>query len=247
MKKFLTFILAIMMVTMSANAQKSDSDWTLNTRTWSSNYFSTALYDIAKVLVVDLAFSGNTTDSLWAERLIPTSDLIFPVGMGKQGFAGPTDIYTPYHRAFGNPFKHLGDFGIGLDVSYKPSGSLLGVYVGAFYKSQEVVFKQTKHNIRGHYLQPRTGVVIGGEKTAVEAGVFYDLLTGASGTMPGREKDMLKGGVGLDFGISRSDKKGRTVLQFSMPLHNFFNTDYAGQQGLKRKVGYIMLTRRVAL
>ncbi len=32
-----------------------------------------------------------------------------------------------------------------------------------------------------------------------------------------------------------------------MPLHNFFNTDYPGQQNLKRKVGYIILTQRICL
>ena len=60
---------------------------------------------------------------------------------------------------------------------------------------------------------------------------------------------MLKSGLGLDFAISHSPEKrnSKTMLQFSMPLHNFFDTSYPGLQGVKRKVGYIMLTERVYL
>lgn len=244
MKK-LFIILLVAISAMNANAQKETSPWTLNTRAWSTNYFTSLVFLGISESVCSFAFRGNEKDSMWAERIIPTPDLVFPIGMGKKGFADPYDIYGPYHRAFGNPFKHIGDYGIGLDISFKPS--FLGFYGGAYFKSQEVVFKKTDDNIRGFYFQPRAGLMIGRDKAAVEAGVFYDVLTGCGGSVDGTEKDMLKGGLGLDFGLTSIDKKGKTVLQFSMPLHNFFNTDYAGQQNLKRKVGYIMLTRRISL
>jgi hypothetical protein len=81
--------------------------------------------------------------------------------------------------------------------------------------------------------------------------VFYDIVTGCSTTAKDftTSNDMLKGGLGLDFAFSTTDKKqkNKLLLQFSMPLHNFFNTDYAGQGDLKRKVGYIMLTQRIIL
>ena len=245
MKKIFVMVVAAMMATMSANAQTENSNWTLNTRAWSTNYFTSLIFGAVSESVCRLAFRENESDSLWAERIIPTPDLVFPIGMGKKGFEGDNNIYGPYHRAFGNPIKHIGDYGIGLDVSFKPS--VLGFYAGAYFKSQEVEFKKTDLNIRGFYFQPRCGLVMGGKDMAIEAGVFYDVLTGIGGSMPNTEKDMLKGGLGLDFGLSSIDKGGRTVLQFSMPLHNFFNTDYHGLEGVKRKVGYIMLTRRVCL
>jgi hypothetical protein len=39
----------------------------------------------------------------------------------------------------------------------------------------------------------------------------------------------------------------KTLLQFSMPLHNFLNSDNQYWKGMKRKVGYIMLTQRIIL
>ena len=250
MKKIAILFVVAMMTTTSINAQ-SHSDWTFNTRAWSTNYFTTLIYAIAKEGLVDLAFKSKS-DSLWAERIIPTSDLVFPIGMGKKGFShdnepqpGGNNIYCPYHRAFSNPFKNIGDYAIGLDISYKPGA--LGLYGGAYYKSQEVIYKHTKDNVRGFYFQPRAGIVIGGKDDQFEAGVFYDMVTSCGGSIPGKDKDMLKSGWGLDFALVDVDKHGKTLLQFSMPLHNFFDTDYPGQQGLKRKVGYIMLTRRVAL
>ena len=238
-------VVVAMMATMNVNAQTNDSKWTLNTRSWCTNYFTTVIWGLASEGITHFAFSGNESDSLWAERIIPSPDLVFPIGMAKKGFDDPYDIYTPYHRAFSNPFKHIGDYAIGLDVSFKPS--VIGFYAGAFFKSQEVVFKDTDDNIRGFYFQPRVGLTAGSDKNTFEAGVFYDVLTGCGGSVNGVEKDMLKGGLGLDFALTSRGKNSCTVLQFSMPLHNFFNTDYTGQKDLERKVGYIMLTRRVCL
>jgi hypothetical protein len=179
---------------------------------------------------------------------VPDLDLVFPIGMGKSGF-DDADIYGPYHYAFGNPFKHIGDYAIGLDASWKES--MLGFYAGTYFKSQEIVFEESDENLRGYYIQPRAGLIMGGKKNAFEAGVFYDIVTGCSSTDKNAnpEKSMLKSGLGLDFAFSSTDKKGKNklLLQFSMPLHNFFDTDYNGQGDLKRKVGYIMLTQRIIL
>ena len=89
---------------------------------------------------------------------------------------------------------------------------------------------------------------MGSKKRAFEAGAFYDVVTSCCGSVQNTDKKMLKGGFGLDFAFSSTDKKGnKTLLQFSMPLHNFFDTSYDGQSDLKRKVGYISLTQRIAL
>lgn len=248
MKKICILGLALSMAFASAQAQQTEqSPWTFDTRAWSTNYFTTVLFNLASEGVTRFAFKGNQTDSLWAERILPSADLVFPIALSKQGFSGDNNIYGPYHRAFSNPFKHIGDYGIGLDASYKPS--FVGYYVGAYFKSQEVVFKKTDDNIRGFYITPRAGFIIGRNQHQLEAGVFYDAVVGCGGTVADTSKKRLKGGVGLDFALSvtSKNKRSKSILQFSMPLHNFFDTDYAGQADYNRKISYIMLTQRIML
>ena len=241
--------MAVIMAT-GASAQETKkptkSQFTINTRAWSSNYWSTLLYNIARDAVTYLVFDNNPA----IEAAIPNADLAFPIGMGKEGFASPNDIYGPYHRAFSNPLKYIGDYAIGVDASWKES--TLGFYAGAYFKSQEIVFKETDDNIRGFYIQPRAGFIMGSKKRAFEAGAFYDVVTGCGGSFDNTDKGMLKGGFGLDFAFSTTDKKGnKTLLQFSMPLHNFIDSSYNKNgidlSGMKRKVGYISLTQRFAL
>jgi hypothetical protein len=247
MKKFVVVILTALLTSVQASAQdKEDGAWTLNTRLWSSNYFTSLIYDAITVGIKSTCFKGHEKDSMLFARILPTSDWVFPIGMGKRGFDDPLDIYGPYHRAFSNPIKHIGDYAIGFDASYKPS--LFGIYAGAYFKSQEICFKESKDNLRGFYIQPRAGFVLGKENT-FEAGVFYDIVTGCGGSIADTDKGRLKGGLGLDFAIGNRSKNGKTVslLQFSMPLHNFLDDSYPGQDGMKRKVGYILLTQRFAL
>lgn len=238
------------LLTAGASAQTTRQQFTFNTRTWSTNYWTTLLYNLAHSAVVHFAFDGNSTDSLIVESILPSSDLVFPIGMAKAGFEAPMhDIYGPYHRAFSNPFKRIGDYGIGLDMSWKPVS--IGIYAGAYFKSQEICFMHNDESLRGFYFQPRAGLVLGGKEHALEAGVFYDKVVGCSGTWEARNKEMLQSGWGLDFALSRTVAKGRhkTMLMFSMPLHNFFNTAYAdgSLKNVHRRVGYIMLTQRVVL
>ena len=245
MKKVLTTLALVLSISISASAQ-SDKPWTLNSRAWCTNYFTTVIYAAAESLVKEFALDGNSEAAKTFDCIVPDPDLVFPIGLQKSGFDN-NDIYGPYHRAFGNPIKHIGDYAIGVDASYKQS--TLGFYAGTYFKSQEIVFKETDDNLRGFYVQPRAGLIIGSAKRAFEAGVFYDIVTGCGGSVATTDKDMLKGGLGLDFAFSTTDRKekNKTMLQFSMPLHNFLNPDYAGQAGMKRKVGYIMLTQRIIL
>ncbi|MBP3228410.1 MAG: hypothetical protein J6M53_06495 [Bacteroidaceae bacterium] len=247
MKKFL-LLTAFLVTAASLSAQQTEGTWTLNTRLYTSNYFSTTIYNAATLLAKHFAFKDNEQAELWANRIVPRAELIFPIGMGKRGFKhSGQDIYGPYHYAFGNPFKHLGDCAVGLDASFKPG--TVGVYAGAYYKSQEIVFRATKDNLRGHYFQPRAGIVLGVGENTLEAGAFYDVVAGCSGSVADTDKGRLKGGWGLDFalGINTNEGKSKTLLQFSMPLHNFLDRGYAGQQGMKRKVGYITVTQRIFL
>ena len=250
MKKILVVLILSVMTATNMSAQTGQSKWTFNTRAWTTNYWTSMIFGLAETSVKHFLFNGDKADSLWAERLIPDPDLVFPIGMSKQGFEkGVNNIYGPYHHAFGSPFKHIGDYAIGIDASYKPSS--VGFYAGAYFKSQEIHYKGSnavmQGSLRGYYIQPRAGIVVGGDNHQFEAGVFYDAVTGCGGSLKTGEKDMLESGFGLDFGLSHSDGNTRYILQFSMPLHNFLNKDFPGQQGMKRKVGYIMFTQRVYL
>jgi hypothetical protein len=237
----------------TANISAQEDAWSINTRAWSTNYFTTLLYDAVAVTTKEFIFDDEDDEASVIDRIIPTAELVFPVGMKKHGFGGQTEIYGPYHRAFSNPIKNLGDYAIGVDASWKPS--FIGVYAGAYFKSQEVVFKQY-NSIRGYYIQPRLGVILGkGDSHSFEIGAFYDALTGCGGKMPGAKKSMLRGGFGLDFAYSFTpmDSKKQLLLQFSTPLHNFFAkglTIVDGgnvYNGFDRRVGYIMLTSRIKL
>ena len=247
MKKLISIVVLTFGMSFSAMAQDDCSDWTFKTRAWCTNYFTTVIYDFVEIGLKGLLFKGNEKDSLWVERILPDAQLMFPVGMGKKGFEGPTDIYGPYHRAFANPFKHIGDYAVGADVSYMPK--TFGLYAGAYFKSQEIVFKETDDNLRGFYFQPRVGLIAGDKELSFEAGVFYDVVTGCGGSIDDTNKDRLKGGWGLDFALSSTNKDGKSkfLIQFSMPLHNFLNDGFLGQEGMKRKVGYIALTERICL
>ena len=103
----------VILVTTNANAQ---SDFTLNSRAWSTNYFASMLYGAAIEGIKELAYN-STSDSLVLERILPDPDIVFPIGLTKR-LDSPSNIYGPYRRAFKSPFKHLGDWGLGVDASY---------------------------------------------------------------------------------------------------------------------------------
>lgn len=262
MKKVIITLAAVAMLATSATAQ---STVTINSRAWTTNYWTTILYNIAQGVTVTMLGADNHVDSVALATLLPGADLVFPVGMAKSGFTEINDIYGPYHRAFATPFKKMGDFCIGIDASWTPT--FIGLYAGAFFKSQEMVFKTNDQSLRSFYFQPRGGLVITFEDIAIEGGIFYDKVVGWGGNYNGEDMNlpypmqcdnsMFSDGLGLDFGITYSmNARSKTVLMFSMPLHNFFNdgftienngTAYKPWEGMNRRVGYITLTHRIRL
>ncbi len=262
MKKIIITFAAVAMFATNASAQ---GNITLNSRAWSTNYWTTILYNVAQGFTVGMLGSHSHADSLAIATLLPGADLVFPVGMAKEGFSDYTDIYGPYHRAFATPFKKMGDFCVGIDASWTPT--FVGLYAGVFFKSQELVFKTNDQNLRSFYFQPRGGLVITFEDLSIEGGVFYDKVVGCSGNLNDEawgnfiatpDKGMLSDGLGLDFGVSyNTSAHSKTVLMFSMPLHNFFNEGYECRdalgnpfkpwEGYNRRVGYITLTHRIRL
>lgn len=248
MKKVLLTAMVTAMLTFGNVFNAVGQQWTLNTRVWSTNYLTTLIYDAAQT-TNEFLFLGakpkGLKESNVLSAILPNSDLVFPVGIQKEGF-DERDICGPYRSAFRNPFKYIGDFAVGLDASWMPT--VVGLYAGTFFKSQEIRFKDPEENLRGFYFQPRGGLCLGGKKGTIEGGVFYDMVVGCGGSVDDINKDRLLSGLGLDFALSWNvNGRHKTMAQFSMPLHNFFNEEYAGQGGMKRRVGYIMLTHRIVL
>ena len=247
MKKILSLVIVALMAITSLSAQGA---WTLNTRGWTTNYWTMLIYNTARNTVVVLTDGGDDEDAQTLEFILPECDLVFPVSIEKAGFADPNDIRGPYYYAFGTPFKHVGDFAFGIDASWTPKA--IGLYVGTFYKSQEIVFQPNDDHLRAFYFQPRAGLVFGRHKTTLEAGVYYDMPISAYGT-PGSvyanaDKTMFAEGLGLDFALGYNiTGNDRTIIQFSMPLHNFLNENHPSGlfTGMHRRLGYIMLTQRI--
>ena len=85
MKKLLVLTIVTILSTANAAAQE-ESSWTLNTRAWSTNYFASSLESIAKELLLSFAFEDDNSDAKkWADRIIPSTDLVFPIGFQKKG------------------------------------------------------------------------------------------------------------------------------------------------------------------
>lgn len=242
-KVLLSLTLCISALSVSAQSN-NDSPWTLNTFSYTTNYWTGLIFNLATDILV--AVSTENEDSVTADRIVPDASLIFPIGIAKdEGSLG--GIRGPYDRAFSNPFKHPGDFAIGVDASFQPSW--IGAYGGLYYKSQEVVFKGEGDNMRGYYIQPRFGLQIGSRKTYLGLGAFYDAIIDYSGR-EGFSKKALESGWGMDISFNYKHKTKGLFYQvrFSLPLHNFFNEDYTRDDlsqpllGAHRKVAYLMFT-----
>ena len=262
MKKVIITLAAVAMLATNASAQ---STITINSRAWTSNYWTSLIYNVAQGVTVTLLGANNHADSLALATILPGADLVFPVGIAKSGFdeehiknLSSSDIYGPYYDAFGIPFKKMGDFCIGLDASWTPT--FIGLYAGVFFKSQELCFKHENQYLRSFYFQPRGGLIINFEDIAIEGGIFYDKVLGGVGNLDrvGADKAMFSDGLGLDFGLSHNfSSSSSTVFMFSIPLHNFLNEGYAGPtwdgsngkpwEGVNRRVGYITITHRICL
>ena len=246
MKKTLSIVLTTLMALGTATAQTDGSTWTLNSRAWSTNYWTTLIYSTARSTVVVLTTPDDSADAQTLERILPSGDLVFPIGLAKTGFTELNDIQNPYYYAFGTPFLHVGDFAVGVDASWLPT--VVGLYAGAYFKSQEIVFKQVDDHLRAFYIQPRAGIVIGRQAASFEAGVYYDKTVGYYSTREGIDNSCFSDGLGLDvaFSVFLSGKSS-TVIQYSMPFHNFLNPGHPSGafEGMDRRVGYIMLTHRI--
>ena len=85
MKKTLAMMALALMITINTSAQ-DDKAWTLNTRAWCTNYFTTVLFGLAETAVKEYAIDDESKAKKTLDCIIPDPDLVFPIGMGKSGF-----------------------------------------------------------------------------------------------------------------------------------------------------------------
>lgn len=208
------------------------------------------ILDGARDAILKYLCKGHTTDSLTVARVLPDWTLAWPIGIEKEGFDN-NDIHTPYKKFMGIPF-YDGDYAFGIDFSYY-SPWYIGFYSGTYIKSQEIIFKENDEHLRSFALQPRGGLSIHYKGIALEGGVFFDIIVGAGGNFKNSNIEMLKNGLGLEFSLTLMADKKLLSITYSMPLHNFLNENYKDASGanpfdgMKRRIGYIMLNYRFIL
>ena len=99
MKKLLLLTIVTILSTANVAAQE-DSKWTLNTRAWTTNYFTSSLESVAKELLMSFAFDDDDSEGKkWVDRIIPSTDLVFPVGLQKKGFDGVPSCFQQSFQA----------------------------------------------------------------------------------------------------------------------------------------------------
>lgn len=178
----------------------------------------------------------------------------FPVSLRN---SSPDDFGTMrggYARAFSAPWKHLGDYSIGIFGAWDHYDKPTGFYAGLSYKSKEVVFKDEDLNDRVHYLSPEVGLrfKFGDVKgLLLEFGSSFDCAFSYKGKMHDYSKDAVNSGFCANIGIGHWDENGYIELKFSAPLYNFYNKSFSPDNGVTkpfndvyRNIGVISLIWR---
>lgn len=240
-------LLLSLCIGLSANAQYR---FTATMQTSTSNEFLQIPTFFLEAMVNSILDWETTAD----DKYYFAPQLIFPFSMSN---SAPDDFGTMrggYARAFSAPWKHLGDYGIGLSGAWDHYDSPFGFYVGLNYKSREVAFKNEDRNDRAHYFSPEAGLrfKFGNQKGLfLEMGTSYDYAFKYKGEMHNYGKDAVNSGFSINLGIGHWTKNGYTQLNLKMPLYNFYNKDFTPDNGIThpfrgvdRAIGYISLIFR---
>ena len=243
--------ISIMLCLMTSLVSKAQFHYTTTITTSTSNEF----LQIPTFLLEGIANVGIGT--LTGDKILFAPQLIFPVSIGNSAPESFGDMRGGYARAFSAPWKHLGDYGIGINGAWDHCDKPIGFYIGINYKSREVAFKGTDLNDRAHYIAPEAGLrfKFGYEKGVyLEVGASYDYVVKYKGEMNDYGKDAVNNGVSLNFGIGRWNAKGPFQLNFKVPIYNFYNKDFTPDNGLtypfkgvNRNIAYISFMYRLYL
>lgn len=162
-----------------------------------------------------------------------------------------------YAQTFANPFKRIGDFGIGLSIEdYSEIG--IGYYTSLKYKSHEVAFKGTKLNDRARYISPEIGIrytpsdIDRRSGITIGAGVSYDWMLKYRGKMHDYGNDAANSGftASLSLGFCSREVEGLSFsIKAGIPLYNFYNKDFSPDGGIThpfkdvdRQIGHFTFT-----
>jgi hypothetical protein len=246
MKKVLVFILCAL---IGGNI-KAQYRFTATMQTSTSNEFI-QLPTFLLEAMVNTILDWETTAR---DKYYFAPQLVFPFYISNSAPVEFGDMRSGYARAFSAPWKHLGDYGIGISGAWDHYDSPLGFYVGLNYKSREVAFEDDDRNDRAHYISPEAGLrfKFGQQKGLfLEMGASYDYAFKYKGEMHNYNKDAINNGISLNLGIGHWNKYGYTQLNFKMPLYNFYNKDFTPDNGITfpfggvdRAIGYVSLIFR---
>ena len=226
-------------------AKAGNNKFTFNIRTYTTN-----VYVGVGLLAVYGSIIKDDEDPLGS--LFSMSPYMFAIPIHNTGNDEIGDLKSPYRRCLKAPWKDLGDYKVGLNLSYDNVTTPFGFYIGCDYKSVEVPTNKIDH--RTHYISPNAGLRLRYGETEgllLEIGGAYDIPFKYSG-MFNNDINVVNSGVTLNFGIGGWQKSGTSViLQYEHPIYNYFNEKFSLDggasfplMGVKRTMGYISLAFR---
>ena len=221
--------------------------------TTTTNYFlQLPLFALEEMLNV-----GDIDKSQHDDKYLFLPQLILPFSIGNQSPNDFGQMKGGYARSFSAPWNYLGDYSINIVGAWDHYDNPFGFYLGLGYKSKEVVFGDSDLNDRAHYISPKAGVrfKFGSQKGLFfEAGSSYDYAFQYKGRMHDYDKDAIKSGFNLNFGIGRWNANGHFQFNIEIPLYNFYNNNFSTDNNTQypfkdtnRKMGYLSLIWRFVL
>ena len=143
-------ILFLLIVTSFCHIAKAGNNkFTFNIRTYTTN-----VYVGVGLLAVYGSIIKDDEDPLGS--LFSMSPYMFAIPIHNTGNDEIGDLKSPYRRCLKAPWKDLGDYKVGLNLSYDNVTTPFGFYIGCDYKSVEVPTNKIDH--RTHYISPNAGL-----------------------------------------------------------------------------------------
>lgn len=246
MKKLLALFSVSLLCISSAHAWDENSPFSLSVTGNTTNAFIAMGFQAIDNTVV--ALIDNPSTAYKVAHFLPWIGWQAPITISNSVPEGHVKMGSPWRRTFANPFKHPGDFNIGLSFSYEHGETPFGFYLSAKYKTTEVIMKaDAVMDSRAHYFEPGAGLhFVFGDGFIVEAGASYDMAFKYRGEWDADGTKAINSGFCGDIGIGAKFNGVTGLIKYQHPFYNYYNKDYSPDgssltpfAGMKRKVGYI--------
>lgn len=235
-------LLFFVCIAVKANAQYR---FTTTMQTSASNEY---------VQLTTFILEGLVNELTEQEKYNFAPQLVFPFSMKNSAPYDYEIMRGGYARAFSAPWKHLGDYCIGISSAWDHYNNPFGFYVGLDYKSKEVVFRNENRNDRAHYISPEAGLrfKFGNNRGLfLKVGASYDYVLKYNGGQHNYEKNAVNSGISLNIGIGHWWNERSYLVNLTLPTYNFYNKDFTPDNGMShpfkdvnRNIGYISLIFR---